>query len=425
LLLEDPDGLSDTERGERRDFVLRFQQLTAPVMAKGLEDTAFYRHFSLASINEVGGGVGRFGVSVEDFHRGNEERLRLFPHGFSATSTHDNKRSEDVRARLSVLSEIPELWDRSINRWRELNRVHKTQLDGEDAPDANDEYLLYQTLVGAWPIGSQAPDQIFVSRIQQYMNKALKEAKIHTSWINPNEAYDTAVGEFITMILDADRSGAFLADFTGFFANVERAGLWNALSQTVLKIGAPGVPDFYQGTELWDFSLVDPDNRRPVDFELRKKLLASLNAEARTDPYSLADRLLLSPENGLIKMFVTSRGLAFRRAFHELFHEGGYAPLAARGVHADKVVAFARVRGGSVALIAAGRFFNRLGVPSQLPVGTVWENTTLHLETIPIDRCRDVLTDRVISVGGEGGDRNVVMSDVFARLPVAILEGLR
>jgi (1->4)-alpha-D-glucan 1-alpha-D-glucosylmutase len=431
LLLEDPEGLDQEQRRERRDFVMRFQQLTSPVMAKGLEDTAFYRFYPLASLNEVGGDPAIFGLSLERFHRRNQDRCEVWPHSLSATSTHDTKRGEDVRARLNVLSEMPEEWNRAIHRWRELNRDKKRQLQGGAVvPDANEEYLLYQTLVGAWPLApldaADAHDE-FVERIQAYMNKALKEAKVHTSWVNPNEAYERAMREFVRAILVPCAGNRFLAEFVEFQKPVARAGMFNSLSQTLLKIAAPGVPDFYQGNEIWNFSLVDPDNRRPVDYAHRQRLLASLREEkSAQDRASLIDKLVGSPEDGRIKLYVTSRALAFRRDKRELFEQGEYLPLRASGRRAKNIVAFARRLNETEVLIVAGRFFMRLGAAaaSRPPVGPeVWGDSVLSLgDQLEPGRYRDVLTGLEVSAHDQDGKGALPLAAVLAHLPVALLE---
>ncbi|HEX8853416.1 MAG TPA: malto-oligosyltrehalose synthase, partial [Pyrinomonadaceae bacterium] len=327
LLLEDPSGLTASQVAERRDFVMRFQQLTGPVTAKGLEDTGFYRFYPLASLNEVGGEPAIFGTPLERFHLRNQDRQQAWPHTLNATATHDTKRGEDTRARIDVLSEMPEEWNRAVHRWRELNRARKGSGEGREIPDANEEYLLYQTLVGTWPLVRMNEEEHadYTTRVEDYMNKALKEAKVHTSWISPHEAYDAAVREFVAALLAPGDDNAFLSDFVEFQRTTARAGLFNSLSQVLLKTCAPGVPDFYQGTELWSFTLVDPDNRRPVDYEVRRAMLASLDAEAEAcGAPALVERLMSDAEDGRIKLFVTSRALRLRRARRELFSSGEY-----------------------------------------------------------------------------------------------------
>ncbi len=422
LLLEEPPRLDDSERRARRDFVLRFQQLTGPVMAKGLEDTAFYRHFPLVALNEVG--AGHHGaISVASFHAANLERLKTFPHGMNATATHDTKRGEDVRARLYALSELATPWEELLEVARGHNAARKIEVGGLTVPDANEEYLLYQMILGAWPAGQGAPDAELVRRISQYMNKALREAKVHTSWINPNEPYERAVADFVSMILDPVSSAAFLESLTPLRLQVAQAGWFNSLAQLVLKIGSPGAPDFYQGSELWDLSLVDPDNRGAVDFERRKKLLAGVKREAEMDPVALVDRLARAPADGSLKLFVTHRALLFRRTCAALFAEGSYEPLAADGVHAAAVVSFARRLEGRSAIVVAGRLMTSLGGTNDLPIAARWGDTRIALTTTS-ERYRDALTGRTLSVEQDGQGRYLPLSKVFAHLPVAILEGL-
>jgi (1->4)-alpha-D-glucan 1-alpha-D-glucosylmutase len=384
LLVEEADD-------ERMEFVFRFQQLTGPVMAKGLEDTAFYRFYPLASLNEVGGNPEIFGIPIERFHRKNQERAASRPHGLSATSTHDTKRSEDVRARLNVLSEIPAEWERTLLRWREMNAALKTNLGGAPVPDANEEYLLYQTLVGTWEGGGDE----YVSRIQAYMNKALKEAKLHTSWINPNEAYDRAVQEFVAAVLHSP----FAADLNEFVSSrIARPGMLNSLSQTFLKIASPGTPDFYQGTELWDFSLVDPDNRRPVDYARRRELLAAVRREP--NPASLLE----NDRDGRIKLFVIHRALEFRRQRRELFLQGQYRPLECDSA---RVCAFARTLGGEAVIAAAGRFFAS---------AEDWGPSALS--GVEPGTYRDIFTGRTF----EAAQGTLRVADIFSPLPLSLLE---
>ena len=429
LLLEDPKGLPAKERNERREFVLRFQQLTSPVTAKGLEDTAFYRYYPLASLNEVGGEPDVLGVALHEFHRANERRLASWPHAMSATSTHDSKRSEDVRSRISVLSEVPGEWRAAVTRWREMNRGHKRIGDYTAIPDASEEYLLYQTLVGAWPLEgpNEADREEFVERIRQYMTKAIKEAKLNTSWINADEDYERAVGDFVAATLAAGGDNAFLADFAEFQRLTARCGMLNSLSQTLLKITAPGLPDFYQGTEVWNFGLVDPDNRRPVDYARLRALLESLGDEGAADSAALAARLANKPEDGRLKLFVTSRALAFRRARRELFASGGYLPLAASGAQADSVVAFARKSGDAEAVVVAGRFFTRLGTGRAGPLWRggeeLWGDTILMLDgRLARARYRDAFTGAEFDAREAWGVTSVRLAEVLGRLPVALLE---
>src|SRR5262249_2144525 len=263
-------------------FAMKLQQVTGPVMAKALEDTVFYIYNRLVSLNEVGGEPERFGSSEETFHLRNQERAERWPGSFLTTSTHDTKRSEDVRARINVITELPMDWRSGLRRWARLNRRHKKGA----LPHPNDEYLLYQTLLGAWPMGDPVSEEAFADfrgRIVEYMLKAIREAKVNTSWVNSEPAYEAATVHFVEAILDRDGNGRFVEDFESFKRRVERPGQVNALVQVLLKIGSPGVTDVYQGCELWNLSLVDPDNRRPVDFDLRARLLAELDRAAEMD----------------------------------------------------------------------------------------------------------------------------------------------
>ena len=371
---------------------MQFQQVTGPVMAKGLEDTAFYIYNRLVSSNEVGGHPDRFGIAVADFHRQNLERQQKWAHSFLATSTHDTKRSEDVRARINVLSEIPGEWRAALSRWSRLNAPQKTLVDGQPAPDRNDEYLLYQTLIGAWPIvgadGHSPPSleelATFQKRIASYMEKATLEAKVHTSWVNRNEEYDAAVQNFVFRVLENREKNRFLSDLRALGRRVAYFGRFNSLAQVLLKLTLPGVPDIYQGTEIWDFSLVDPDNRRPVDYYLRQSLLAQL--EDNIDRYGqdltpLTQELLENSQDGRIKLYLIYRTLNFRRLHPQLFSDGSYVPLEAVGAMKDHVCAFARTMGDERILVVNPRLVVGLtGGKEQPPLGEeIWKDTRLLL----------------------------------------------
>ncbi|HKX30956.1 MAG TPA: malto-oligosyltrehalose synthase [Blastocatellia bacterium] len=428
LLLDEPEGLTDEHRAERRNFVLRFQQLTSPVMAKGLEDTAFYRYFPLASLNEVGGEPSRFGVPIAAFHEQNQRRRQERPHGFSATSTHDTKRSEDVRVRINVLSEMPERWAQAIQQWRVLNQGKKIPLWSGEAPDGNDEYLIYQTLVGAWPIERLSPEALaeFTTRMEDYAIKAVLEAKVHSSWISPEEEYERGIRQFIRSILTPTPDNQFMIEMIEFCRPIARAGMFNSLSQLLLKITSPGAPDFYQGMELWNQSLVDPDNRRPVDFELRLALLNQIREAEQGDLRALLDHMMQHPEDGRIKMFLTRRALQFRRAHHDLFMNGEYQPLSVTGRLKNHVLAFARITPTDSVIIAAARFFTSLGVPERLPIGQeVWEEAAITLDKRLIrGSYRNVLTGEVLTLDPKTTRGRLALAEVFARLPVAMLERL-
>jgi (1->4)-alpha-D-glucan 1-alpha-D-glucosylmutase len=381
ILLDDPPHLTEQQRDERREFVLRLQQLTGPVTAKGIEDTAFYRDYPLLSLAEVGGDAEHVGTSVAEFHRRSQERFRDWPHTMLASSTHDTKRSEDVRARINLLSECPQDWEQAIQRWHKLNQGHRSDVDGADAPSPNEEYLIYQTLVGAWPFETDDRSWLaFIDRIKQYMSKAMKEAKANTSWTNPSEDWEGAVAKFVSSILDREVSPEFISDFEQFHQPLAVAGMHNALAQLLVKTCSPGVPDFYQGSELWDLSLVDPDNRRPIDFDLRRRLLSELQTQARGDLVRLAGSLLDNWRDGRIKLYVTYQALNFRRQHAALFHSGEYLPLEVTGAAAEHVCAFARVHGQEAAVVVVPRLVLPLQTPGQ-PIwdAEAWSDTAVSL----------------------------------------------
>ncbi|HEX2092065.1 MAG TPA: malto-oligosyltrehalose synthase [Longimicrobiaceae bacterium] len=435
LLLRWPESLSDESREEHARFVMKFQQLTGPVMAKGVEDTAFYLFNRLVSLNEVGGEPERFGVTPEEFHRFNQQRAEHWPHAMCALSTHDTKRSEDVRARINVLSEIPDLWAEHVARWAELNRAAKDEdEDGHPVPDANDEYLLYQTLVGAWPLEEMEDQahQDFVGRVQAYMEKATREAKRNTSWINPSEEYDTGLRGFVAAILDrsappapAERAGnPFVDDLLRLQPGVARMGMLNSLSQTLLKLVSPGVPDTYQGQEIWDFSLVDPDNRRPVDFALRRRMLRELRERLENgDPRELARELVERWEDGRIKLYLTHRVLTLRAALPELFRDGAYVPLSPAGVREEHVLAFARRSEDAAVVAAVPRLVATLTRESgfAFPTRESWADTWIEGGNgVLKGRWRNVLTGAEVEARRPGAA--LAVDELFADFPVALLE---
>jgi len=419
LLLQWPAELDEEARREHARFVMKFQQLTGPVMAKGVEDTAFYVFNRLVSLNEVGGEPDRFGVTVDDFHAFNAARAETWPGALSAGSTHDTKRSEDVRARINVLSELPEAWEAAFTRWAEMNRALKGDEDGDPTPDANDEYLLYQTLLGTWPLNPFEPraHEEYIGRIQAYMQKATREAKVHTSWINPNEAYDEGLKTFIARILRRDGENAFTADLAEFQRPVARMGMVNALAQTLVRITSPGVPDIYQGQEIWDFSLVDPDNRRPVDYTLRQEMLTALRQRMQGDRAALCGELVDGWADGRIKMYVTHVGLCARQDHEGAFTGGEYLPLAVTGARAEHVLAFARRGGGSTLVTLVPRLVATLtaGRGHQLPAAEDWGDTAVDVSALG-GRWRELFSGA--GIAAEGGLR---VAEVLARFPVALL----
>jgi (1->4)-alpha-D-glucan 1-alpha-D-glucosylmutase len=428
LLLEYPAQASDVVRAEQRRFVGKFQQVTGPVMAKGLEDTAFYVYNRLLSLDEVGGDPGRFGIVPDVLHRAMLHRQAHWPWSLSPLSTHDTKRSEDVRARLNVLSEIPGEWQECLERWSRLNAQHRIIVEDEPAPDANEQYLLYQTLVGAWPLEPITADEYasFVGRIQGYMTKVLHEAKVHSSWLNPYETYDAAVRDFVGRILDDKISSAFLEDLRPFRQRISHHGLLNSLAQTLLRLTLPGVPDTYQGTELWDFSLVDPDNRRPVNYEIRQRMLADLHkavTAAGEDRRPLAQELARTKEDGRVKLYVTWQGLCCRREHPGLFSTGAYVPLELTGIAAEHAFAFLRNQRAAHALVVVPRLLTRLLSPVvSLPLGTaVWGDTRVLLPPGGARFYRNLFTGERLTATDREGQSGLLLSRIFAHFPAALL----
>jgi (1->4)-alpha-D-glucan 1-alpha-D-glucosylmutase len=451
----------------RRYFLMRFQQFTGPAMAKGFEDTLLYVYNRFVSLNEVGGDPNTFGLALNEFHRFHQMRARDWPHAMNATSTHDSKRGEDVRARLNVLSEIPGRWRQAVTRWARMNERHKQPCDGVLAPDRNDEYLLYQTLVGAlpfevssgkWEVSSrdsqattgasgdlppptsnltlQTAWDDFTQRIKDYVVKAVREAKTHSNWVQPNEPYEIACQEFVHRILERTAENPFWADFLPFQREVSAYGIYNSLSQTTLKIACTGLPDFYQGSELWDLNLVDPDNRRPVDFEKRARLLKEVQRlriadcglrimGESTNPQSAIPNPQLS--DGRIKLFLMHRGLRARRENRDLFDSGDYLPAAVTGTRAQHIVAFFRSQRvtpeaqavTNYILVVAPRFLTSLVNPGDLPLGEpVWGDTGIRLPRDAPATWRNAITDETLHARGE-----IPVGDVLAHFPTAILVG--
>jgi (1->4)-alpha-D-glucan 1-alpha-D-glucosylmutase len=405
------------------DFVMRFQQYTGPVMAKGMEDTALYVFNRLSSLNEVGGEPERIGVSVEEMHRENSYRAREWPHAMLSTSTHDTKRGEDVRARIDALSEMPGEWRERLARWGRVNRANRRQTGRGGAPSRNDEYLLYQTLLGAWPFDSPGGEDLaeFRGRIEGYMLKAVREAGVRTSWTNADEEYEEALSGFVGALLQPD--SAFMAEFLPFAGKVARIGALNSLSQTLVKLTAPGVPDVYQGNDLWDLSLVDPDNRRPVDYALRSRMLNDLRERFAADGPGTARSLAGSGRwrDGSPKLHLTWRALSLRREREELFRDGEYLPLEVSGPMADHVFAFARRRGGEAAITVAPRLNARLAPESGLlPDPGIWEGTRIEAPAGLPGSLRDALTGETLQEGAENGGY-LELRQLLGSFPVALL----
>ncbi len=404
LLLDPPYYLQDRKQ-QWLDFVMRWQQFSGPVMAKGLEDTAVYRHNSLLSLNEVGGDPLRElpPPSLAAFHEFNRARLAASPDTMNATATHDTKRGEDVRARLNVLSEMPGEWDRRLERWMLWNEEKKVLVKRVPAPSRSEEIMIYQTLLGAWPA---SPDEVqnFPARVKEFLSKALREAKQNSSWIEPHEEYENAVYRFLDGIL-ADEAH-FFPDFFEFQSELARWGARNGLSQLLLKIASPGVPDFYQGTEFWQFTLVDPDNRRDVDYKRRLEALDILRRREGEDPIALIRELAGNPLRDETKLLVAAKALQFRKAHGSLFARGEYLPLEVRGPHAERVCAFARRHENEWAVVVAPRWVSSLDD---------WGETGLVLPEGAPAEWKDVITGLI--------PPSRLLRDLLAEFPVALLAG--
>ena len=426
LLLHYPESADEEARAEQRRFVGKFEQVTAPVTAKGVEDTAFYVFNRFVSLNEVGGDPGRFGITPAELHRYFGERQQQWPLAMSATSTHDTKRSEDVRARLNVLSEMPEEWLSGLTRLSQLSECHRQQADNDTVPDANEEFLLYQTLLGAWPVEPYSAEEFsdFTRRLQDYMVKSLHEAKIHSSWINPNETYDAAMRQFVAGILSDHERNPFIAELLPLVRRISHFGMLNSLAQLLVKITAPGVPDFYQGTETWDFSLVDPDNRRPVDYARRGAMLRELLDKPAGDRARQLRQLLASKEDGRIKMHVTNVALCCRHEHDKLFTGGDYLPLETAGTHARHLFAFARRWQGRSAIVVVPRLLSHLVQgKGALPLDAeVWGDTELKFpQDLSAKRWYNVLTDASIEKTESKEESGLRAAKVLAVFPIALL----
>ncbi|MBD3377634.1 malto-oligosyltrehalose synthase [candidate division KSB1 bacterium] len=416
LLLDAPSSTGEQDKQLWLTFVHRFQQITGPLMAKGFEDTVLYLYHKLISLNEVGGNPEKFGTSRIEFHYFNKSRAATWPHAMSTTATHDTKRGEDVRARLNVISEVPDEWERHVRHWMKNNRKLKTKdSHGALVPDRNDEYFLYQTLLGTLPVHEKI-DPIYIDRIKNYLLKAVREAKVHSAWLDPDIEYENGFISFLEKLLTGSKDNRFLDDFIPLAEKIAFYGRWNSISQTVLKMTCPGVPDFYQGTELFDFSLVDPDNRRPVDFAIRSRMLAKIKQHEKKPSAEWLNELM-QDEIGAAKMFVIRQCLQVREQHKELFYSGTYIPLEVGGLNKNHIVAFARKWQEQWALVIVPRFFTALIEPQEYPTGPeLWQDTHIILsgkqEWVDNLSKRPVKTDSVLHI-----------SEIFDRFPVAILTG--
>ncbi|MFB0505682.1 MAG: malto-oligosyltrehalose synthase [Thermodesulfobacteriota bacterium] len=417
LLLDFGHYLSEEEKNQWTQFVMRFQQFTGPLMAKGFEDTTLYVYNRLLSLNEVGGNPNKFGISTGEFHHFLEERANPWPHSFNATSTHDTKRGEDTRARINVLSEIPREWEKTIKTWSKANRERKRKVRGRTVPDRNDEYFLYQTLLGAFPFREDDSYQIFQERMKEYIIKAVREAKVHTAWLKPDTDYENAFISFLEEILSLKEENTFLKEFLPFHRKVCHYGIFNSLSQTLVKITAPGVPDFYQGTELWDLTLVDPDNRRPVDFERRRALLREIRKKENSNVLNLIEELLRAREDGRIKLFLIYRALKTRNEHIEVFRDGAYIPLEVAGKFKDHIFAFARKNGRKWTVTVAPRFLTTVVREDEYPCGEkIWHDTHIPCSGRVSHEWKNVITRQQVNSVGK-----LMIGEVLRHFPVALL----
>ena len=411
------------------DFVMRWQQVTGPVMAKGIEDTAFYVYNRLLSLNEVGNipTDKPTSDSVAAFHRYSEQKRLYFPGGLNTSSTHDTKRSEDVNARLNVLSEIPLEWGHHLSEWHHLNRGYKRPVGAKLAPSSNEEVLLYQVMLGAWPL-QESEISTFLERLAEFTVKALREAKVNSRWRDPDEDYEQAVIAFLQAIFDDTKSKIFLSDFKEFASRIAFYGAINSLCALVLKLCAPGIPDIYQGMELWEFTLVDPDNRRPIDYEHRKHHLTQIQKNAAPVTSDYLHELLSQWQDGRIKLYVTTRTLHLRKRYSFLFRQGHYYPLSASTNYEHHVVAFARKEGRQWAVVATPRFSSALS--ASFPIGaSVWRDGRLYLPPEAPQRWRHAYTDDIIesettserTSAPQARSNSIPLGELFLKFPVTLL----
>jgi (1->4)-alpha-D-glucan 1-alpha-D-glucosylmutase len=416
LLLKYEDSLPSEERSQWLHFVMRLQQFTGPLMAKGIEDTLFYVYNRFICLNEVGGAPANFGVSDKDFHSYNRYQQDHWPNTLNATSTHDTKRSEDVRSRLSVLSELPEDWEAEVRSWSELNADKKQIVNEQPVPDANDEYFLYQTLVGVYPFDNKELGE-FRDRVKDYVVKAVREAKVHTAWLRPDADYEASYVNFVDALLTPSPDNVFLEKLQHFQKRIAEYGMYNALSQLLVKMTAPGVPDFYQGTELWDLSMVDPDNRRPVDYKKRLKAIESIRENWQQQPVATVKKLLKNRADGCVKLFLMLRGLAARNYFRNVFRSGSYHPLTITGEHADCIIAFARHKGEHTVITVVPRFLTGLVQNDELPLGkAVWGDLSIEIPAGEQATWKNWLTDQPVTPTD-----NLLVADALAQFPVALI----
>lgn len=412
------ENLLDQDRNSRDALhcLMRLQQLTGSVVAKGVEDTVLYIYNRLLSLNEVGGDPSSFGCEINDFHEFNKSRRAKWSFSMNSTGTHDTKRGEDVRARLNVLSEVPSQFRLKIKRWTELNLNKKEKIGNTLVPSRNEEYFVYQTLIGAFPFHqTEIPE--FTNRLKNYMVKAVREAKINSTWLSPNLAYEEATISFVSKLLDQTVGNEFLQEFLSFEKEIAFYGYLNSIGQTLLKIACPGIPDFYQGSELWDLNLVDPDNRRPVDFFKRKKLLNDiLNVETPD-----LKRLLENFQDGRVKLYAIHKLLGIRRKNRKLFEHGAYIPLTVKGPNRKHLVSFCRRKDASSAIAIIPRFLTNLTTPLKIPPSDVWKDTYISLPTNAPGNWREVFTNKTVYSKMLANGKGLYMGELLETFPAALL----
>jgi (1->4)-alpha-D-glucan 1-alpha-D-glucosylmutase len=415
-----PSDHEESLESFRQRAVTSFEKLTAPLMAKGLEDTALYRYPLLLSLNEVGSRPDNFGTTCLSFHKYMAERSDKWPYALSSSSTHDSKRGEDVRARLNVLSEIPDQWEIMVSYWRGFNENKKILVNNVLVPNDAEEYFLYQTLVGSWPV-ERDTEPPYLERLEKYVVKFLREAKVNSTWHSPHEEYEAGIISFIHSILEqADSENPFIRDFLPFCRNIAFYGVFNSLSQTLIKMTAPGIPDFFQGSELMNFKLVDPDNRGLVDYEKRKQLIRKIDAiPSNNGLKSFPEPADLMDAGDWLKLFLIMKGLKARKKHVELLLVGSYIPLQVTGHFRQHVVAFARRLGNQWSITVVPRFLTGMITPQQLPLGTdIWKDTIVILPSGAPARWKNVLTGQSIKI-----KQNLPMGELFKLFPAALLTG--
>ena len=421
LLTKDFGEEFTTEQKDKSlNFLMKFQQLTGPIMAKGFEDTVLYVYNRLISLNEVGSSAGKFGISLNEFYSFNKKRYSNWRHTINTTSTHDTKRGEDVRARINILSEIPDEWIRKVRLWNKLNNKFKKHRNGYLIPDKNLEYFIYQTLIGSYPFNGKA-DENYIRRIKNYLVKSMREAKEHSSWTRPDADYESATHSFIENILNPENE--FYNDFTSFQKKIAFYGVYNSLSQTLIKVTSPGIPDFYQGTELWDLFLVDPDNRQPVDYNLRSEFLNEIvekDKELNTSNRILfLQNLLSNPSDAGIKLYMLYKSLQVRNDNLELFNEGDYIQLETGGRYKDNLIAYLRNFNDNFIITLAPRFLTELVEENSIPIGIdIWHDTYLKLNKISSSSLKNNLTGEIFDTKD-----NILIGEIFKNFPYGLISG--